>query len=63
VDGTPAPLAGKVSFISPRAEFTPPVIYSRESRSKLVFAIEIRFDRETAAKLHPGQPVDVEFGP
>jgi HlyD family secretion protein len=63
VDGTSAPLAGKVSFISPRAEFTPPVIYSRESRSKLVFAIEIRFDREIAAKLHPGQPVDVEFGP
>jgi HlyD family secretion protein len=63
VDGTPAPLAGKVSFISPRAEFTPPVIYSRESRSKLVFAIEIRFDRETAVRLHPGQPVDVELGP
>jgi len=63
VDGIPAPLAGKVSFISPRAEFTPPVIYSRESRSKLVFMIEIRFDRDIAAQLHPGQPVDVEFGP
>jgi HlyD family secretion protein len=63
VDGTGDPLTGKVSFISPRAEFTPPVIYSRESRSKLVFMIEIVFDRETAAKLHPGQPVDVEIGP
>jgi HlyD family secretion protein len=63
VDGTSNTLTGKVAFISPRAEFTPPVIYSRESRSKLVFAIEVRFDRETAAQLHPGQPVDVEFGP
>ena len=40
VDGVAEPFAGKVSFISPRAEFTPPVIYSRESRGKLVFMIE-----------------------
>ena len=51
-----------MSFVSPRAEFTPPVIYSRESRGKLVFMIELVFDAEDAAKLHPGQPVDVEFG-
>ncbi len=63
VDGVPEPYAGKVSFISPRAEYTPPVIYSRESRGKLVFMIEAVFDPETAAKLHPGQPVDVQFDP
>lgn len=62
VDGLPEPLIGKVSFISPRAEFTPPVIYSQESRSKLVFMVEAVFDPKTAAKLHPGQPVDVRFG-
>lgn len=62
VDGTREPLIGKVSFISPRAEFTPPVIYSRESRAKLVFMIEAVFDPKTAANLRPGQPVDVEFG-
>jgi len=50
-----------VSYISPRAEYTPPVIYSRETRSKLVFMIEIVFDPPSAAKLHPGQPVDVTF--
>jgi HlyD family secretion protein len=61
VDGMAEPFAGRVSFISPRAEYTPPVIYSRESRSKLVFMVELVFDRETAAKLHPGQPVDVVF--
>jgi HlyD family secretion protein len=62
VDGAPDSLVGTVSFISPQAEFTPPVIYSRESRSKLVFMIEVTFDPQTAANLHPGQPVDVQFG-
>ncbi len=61
VDGIGAPFSGKVSFISPQAEFTPPVIYSQESRGKLVFMIEIRFDAAAAVKLHPGQPVDVEL--
>ncbi len=30
VDGIREPFAGKVSYISPRAEYTPPVIYSRK---------------------------------
>jgi HlyD family secretion protein len=62
VDGRHGPLIGKVSFISPTVEYTPPVIYSRESRSKLVIMIELSFDPKTAATLHPGQPVDVELG-
>jgi HlyD family secretion protein len=63
VDGVRDPLTGKVSFISPQAEFTPPVIYSRESRSKLVFMIELDFDPKVAETLHPGQPVDVQITP
>jgi HlyD family secretion protein len=63
VDGARQALAGKVSFISPQAEYTPPVIYSQESRGKLVFMVEAVFDAATAASLHPGQPVDVWFGP
>jgi HlyD family secretion protein len=62
VDGVPEPFVGKVSFISPQAEYTPPVIYSQENRSKLVFMIEAVFDPDVAAKLHPGQPVDVRIG-
>jgi HlyD family secretion protein len=62
VDGVNDRSAGKISYISPRAEYTPPVIYSRESRSKLVFMIEAVFDPATAARLHPGQPVDVLLG-
>jgi len=58
-DGAPS-ITGKISFISPQAEYTPPVIYSKDSRDKLVFMIEVVFDPESAAKLHPGQPVDVQ---
>jgi HlyD family secretion protein len=62
VDGVGEPFPGKISFISPQAEYTPPVIYSQDSRAKLVFMIEIVFDPTVAAKLHPGQPVDIEIG-
>jgi HlyD family secretion protein len=62
VDGTAAPVAGTVRFISPQAEYTPPVIYSRENRQKLVYLVELDFDPATARQLHPGQPVDVRFG-
>ena len=60
-DGCPAPVAAEVSFISPQAEFTPPVIYSRQERAKLVFLVEARPAPGDAAKLHPGQPVEVRF--
>ena len=63
VDGAPAPVMGKVSFVSPRAEYTPPVIYSRESREKLVFMVEAVFEPAVAVQLHPVPPVDVDFGP
>ena len=63
VDGVPKAFWGTVSYISPRAEYTPPVIYSQESRDKLVFMVEIVLDPQSAADLNPGQPVDVQFGP
>lgn len=46
-----------ISYVSPRAEFTPPVIYSRGARDRLVFLVEARPERP--AELAPGQPVDV----
>lgn len=60
LDGAAEPLAARVTFVSPQAEFTPPVIYSRESRAKLVYRVEAAFAPEVAATLHPGQPVEVE---
>jgi HlyD family secretion protein len=56
-DGCPSGIAAPVTFISRSAEFTPPVIYSLEERSKLVYLVEAR-PADTAA-LRIGQPVDV----
>jgi HlyD family secretion protein len=60
-DSCNAPIAAAVSFVSPQAEFTPPVIYSRQERAKLVYMIEARPAPQDAAKLHPGQPVEVKL--
>jgi len=52
-------LRATISFIAPQAEYTPPVIYSEESRAKLVYLIEARPAPSDAARLNPGQPVTV----
>lgn len=59
-DGCPAGgLRARIRWVSPQAEFTPPVIYSNSSRSKLVFMVEaVPLGAHT---LKPGQPVDVRF--
>lgn len=58
-DGLARPLPVTLAFISPEAEYTPPVIYSSQSRAKLVFLLEARPAPPDAALLKPGQPVDV----
>src|SRR6266567_5087980 len=58
-DGCKADVPARVTFISRTSEFTPPVIYSLDERSKLVFLIEARTD--TPGELRVGQPVDVRF--
>jgi HlyD family secretion protein len=50
-----------VNYVSTQAEFTPPVIYSRDNRAKLVFMIEAVFAPADATALRPGQPVDVKL--
>jgi len=60
-DACGAPIDAKVTFIAPQAEFTPPVIYSKDNRAKLVFLVEARPAEGDAARLHPGQPVDVSL--
>ena len=52
-------LTATISFISPQAEFTPPLIYSEANTAKLVFLIEARPPPDQAIKLNPGQPVEV----
>ncbi len=54
-------ITARITFIAPQAEFTPPVIYSKENRARLVFLIEARPSPDDALKLHPGQPVEVRL--
>ncbi|MBS0365518.1 MAG: HlyD family efflux transporter periplasmic adaptor subunit [Proteobacteria bacterium] len=58
-DGCAADVPATLSFVSDQAEYTPPVIYSNETRAKLVFLVEARPRPADALTLHPGQPVQV----
>lgn len=52
---------GKVTFISPNAEFTPTNIQTKEDRARLVYAVEINLDNPELL-LKPGMIADVSFG-
>lgn len=58
-DGCAAAIVATITFIAPQAEYTPPVIYSRGSREKLVFRVEAAPEGAMGAALRPGLPVDV----
>jgi len=60
-DGAARLYSATISYISTQVEFTPPVIYNRENRAKLVFMIEAKFSPADAPELRPGQPVDVKL--
>jgi len=62
-DGLERSLPAKVSFVSPKAEYTEPIIYSRENRNKLVFLVEASLAANDAVKLHPGTPIEVTITP
>ena len=57
-DGCAKGLSATIRYVSPQPEFTPPVIFSRESRDRLVFMVEAYPPRPE--NLQPGMPVDVE---
>ena len=59
-DAGGAGLPGKVTFISPRAEFTPRNVQTAEERSKLVYRIKVAVDNR-AGTLKQGMPVDAEL--
>lgn len=48
-----------ISYISPQAEYTPPVIYSKDTRYNLVYLIRASMPENIAQQFHPGQPIDV----
>jgi HlyD family secretion protein len=63
LSGRAAALDARIVYLSPKPEYTPPVLYNRENRSKLVFMVEAVFARDVARDLHPGQPVEVTLAP
>lgn len=60
-DGCGQPIAATISHIAREAEYTAPLIYSRENRADLVFMIEATPSMDGALALHPGQPVEVRM--
>lgn len=60
-DGCAPGLRATIRWVSPQAEFTPPVIYSANARAKLVYRVEAWPD--VPRGLQPGQPVDVRWAP
>jgi len=58
-DGCSSEVPATITFISTQVEYTPPVIYSNERRSKLVFMVIAKPPVDRAAALHPGQPIEV----
>jgi HlyD family secretion protein len=61
IQGISSPLDATISYLSLQPEYTPPVLYNRDNRSKLVYMIEAVFAAGAGADLHPGQPVDVRL--
>lgn len=57
-DGCPRDITATVRFIASQAEFTPPVIYSENAKSKLVYMAEATPDTKPET-FHPGEPVTV----
>jgi HlyD family secretion protein len=58
-DGCSGSTNAHIEYISPEAEYTPPVIYSRDTRYKLVYLIRASMRENIAKNFHPGQPIDV----
>lgn len=54
-------LPGTVTFIAPRAEFTPRNVQTASERAKLVYRVKVAV-ANTAGVLKPGMPVEVDFG-
>lgn len=59
-DGCDADLRATVSFFATQPQYSPPLIYSREQRQRLVFLVEARLSQGAALSLAPGQPISLE---
>lgn len=51
---------GTINYISKIAQYTPPIIYSREDSHTLVFRVEAKLDKPNLDQIHLGQPINLE---
>ena len=48
-----------IQYISSDAEYTPPIIYSKDTRYKLVYLVRADLPKNKVMEFHPGQPLDI----
>lgn len=60
-DGTKREYKERVDFISPIAEYTPPVIYTKKQRVKMAFKVEAAISPKDEDVFHPGLPIVVNI--
>ena len=53
-------IPGKLTYISPRAEFTPRNVQTAEERSRLVYRVKVSVNNASGV-LKPGMPVEAEI--
>ncbi len=61
VDGSDEEFTGKISWISPKAEFTPKSVLTPETRTSLVYAVNVKVINKNGILKH-GMPVVVVLG-
>jgi membrane fusion protein YbhG len=59
-DAGGAGVPGRVSFISPKAEFTPRNVQTADERAKLVYRVKVAVDN-TSGTFKPGMPVEAQL--
>ena len=60
-DGSDSLANGSINYISNIAQYTSPLIFSREERHDLVFRVEAKIDSPDLNKIHLGLPITLEI--
>lgn len=60
-DGNPSFATGTIHYISKIAQYTPPMLFSRDERHQLIFRVEASIDKPQLERLHLGQPVTLDI--
>ena len=59
-DGSEGEIEGKIVWVSPKSEFTPKIVQSKENRAQLVYQVRIEIENQQG-KLKIGQPIEIRL--